>query len=124
MTPANIPWRILGLLAGLIVLIAVPALLVRSCDRHRSEAAQSRVERGQTGALSKSAADAVGTVAASGEASAASEALTRSNQQEIRNAPGANAPVNPAARDAGLRSLCRRAAYRDSERCRLLQPRP
>jgi hypothetical protein len=118
MTPASIPWRILGLLAGLIVLIAVPALLVRSCDRHRSEAAQSRVERGQTGALSNSAADAVGTVAASGEASAASEDLTRSNEQQIRAAQGSNATVDPAARDAGLTALCKRSAYRDDAKCK------
>ncbi|HEY8593326.1 MAG TPA: hypothetical protein VIL42_10755 [Sphingomicrobium sp.] len=120
----ELPLRLIGMLAALVLLIATVGLTVRSCDKRRSEAAQSRLERGQTGALANSAADAVGTVASSGEREAASETLTRTNEQEIRNAPGANDPVNPAARDAGLRSLCRRAAYRDSERCRLLQPRP
>ena len=38
-------------------------------------------------------------------------------EKEIRNAKGADAPVDPAVRDAGLASLCRRAAYRSSERC-------
>lgn len=120
----TIPWRLIGAIAALIVLVTIPALLVRSCDKHRSLAAQSRVDEGQKGALANSAADAVATVGNDAERVAESEALTRSNEEEIRNAPGANAPVNPAARDAGLRSLCRRAAYRDSQRCRMLEPRP
>jgi len=120
----TIPWRLIGMLLGLVAIVTVPALLVRSCDKHRSLAAQSRVDEGQKGALANSAADAVAVVGNAADREASSEALTRSNEQEIRNAKGSNAPVDPAARDAGLRSLCRRAAYRDSERCRLLQPRP
>jgi hypothetical protein len=120
--PANIPWRLIGLLAALIAIVAIPALLVRSCDKHRNEAAQARVDQGQKGALANSAADAIDTVGNAAARERASDDLTRSNAEEIRNAPGANAPINPAAHDAGLRALCRRQAYRDSKRCRLLQP--
>jgi hypothetical protein len=120
--PKTIPWRLIGLLAALIVVIAVPALLMRSCDRHRSQAAQSRVERSQAEAASNSAADAIGTVDASGARETASEDLTRSNEKEIRHAKGSDASVDPAARDAGLRSLCRRPTYRDDQRCKLLKP--
>ena len=111
-------------IAAIILGLFVVGLLVfgvTQCQQRRSQGAQSRVERGQTEALSNSAADAIGAVRASGEAERASEELTRTNEKEIRNADGANDPVNPAARDAGLRSLCRRPAYRDSERCRLFQ---
>lgn len=118
MIPASIPWRLIGLIAAVIAIVAIPALLVRSCDRHRSQAAQSRVNAGQAGAMSNSASDAVNTVAASGEASAASEALTRSNEQQIRAAQGANAKVDPAARDAGINALCRRQAYANDPRCK------
>jgi hypothetical protein len=114
--------RVIGLLAALIALVAIPPLLVRSCDIHRNKAAQSRVEAGQAGAASNSAADAIGTVAASGQAAAASEDLTRSNEKEIRNAKGSNAAVDPAARDAGRRALCLRRAYRDDPQCRMLKP--
>jgi hypothetical protein len=62
----------------------------------------------------------VSTVAASGEAAAASETLTRSNEQQIRAAQGSNAAVDPAARDAGIAALCRRPSYANDARCRRL----
>jgi hypothetical protein len=106
---------------GLIGLMLVVAVLfgASQCQKRRSEAAQARVERSQAEAASKSAEDAIGTVRRSGESEKASEELTRSNEKEIRNAEGANDPVNTAVRDAGLRSLCRRPAYRNHERCKL-----
>jgi Flp pilus assembly protein TadB len=120
--------RLSARVIAIIVAAALAVLVVWAAfhfwQKSRSQGAQARVEHEQTQALSNSANDAVATVARSGEASAASEALTRSNEQEIRHAKGADAPVDPAARDAGLRSLCRRAAYRGSERCKLLEPGP
>lgn len=113
--------RIVAMIVGALLIIAVLIFGLTECQKRRSQAAQARVERSQAEALSNSAADAIGTVARSGEATAASEELTRSNEREIRNAPGANDAVNPAVRDAGLRALCKRGAYRDSERCRLLE---
>jgi hypothetical protein len=106
---------------GLLLIVAV-GLGLRSCEKRRSQAAQTRVERSQAEAASNSAADAINAVTGVGSNAAASEELTRQNEKEIRNAPGANDPVNPAARDAGLRSLCRRPAYRDNPKCRMLQP--
>ncbi len=114
--------RVVAFVVGLIALVLVTGLLIKSCDKRRSAAAQARVERSQAEAASNSAADAIGTVVRSGEASAASEELTRSNEKEIRNADGANDKVKPGVRDAGLASLCRRPSYRDSERCKLLKP--
>lgn len=110
--------RILAIITGVIALILIVGFTVRSCDKRRSQASQARVERSQAEAASNSAADAVGTVARSGEASAASEALTRDNEGKIRAADGANAPVNPAARDAGITALCKRQAYQNDPRCK------
>jgi hypothetical protein len=112
--------RVIGLVVGGIILLLIVGFALNQCQKRRSEAAQARVERGQAGAASESAKDAIGTVRASGEREKASEELTRSNEKEIRNAEGANDPVNSAVRDAGLRSLCRRPAYRNHERCKLL----
>lgn len=109
--------RLIGVVVGVIILIVAAALFVRSCDKRRSMAAQSRVERSQAEAQSNSGADAIGTVQRSGEAAAASEELTRSNEQQIRAAPGANDKVNPAVRDAGIGALCRRKAYANDPRC-------
>ena len=104
------------------VIVALAAILIfagpAACNKIRSMAAQARVQHAQTEALSNSANDAVGTVARSGEAERASEELTRTNEQQIRAAEGANDKVNPAVRDAGIAALCRRAAYRDDPRCK------
>lgn len=92
-------------------------------QKYRSQAAQGRLERGQTEALGNSARDAIATQGTAAARETASNDLTRTNEEEIRNAQGADDRVNPAVRDAGHRSLCRRAAYRNSERCGL-RPAP
>lgn len=119
MTGWSIPMRVLGMIAGVIVLIVAVGLFVRSCDQRRSAASQARVERSQAEAASNSAADAIGTVARAGAAERASEDLTRSNDKEIRNAEGADTRVGSGVDAAGRRSLCRRAAYRDDPKCRV-----
>jgi hypothetical protein len=113
--------RIIAMIVGAILLLGIIAFGVRSCDVRRSKAAQSRVEHSQAEAASNSAQDAIGTVANADAAAGVSEDLTRSNEQQIRAAPGANDKVNPASRDAGLSALCRRQAYANDPRC---HPRP
>lgn len=110
--------RLIALIAGVVLLLVAVALFVRSCDKRRSQAAQTRVERSQAEAASNSAADAVNAVAASSKAAEASEGITRENDKTIRAAPGASDPVNPGARDAGIAALCRRQAYRNDPRCK------
>ncbi len=114
--------RIAAMLLGALFVVALATAFLRSCEKRRSEAAQTRLQQGQAQAASNSAADAINTVTGVGTNQAASEELTRQNEREIRNAQGANDPVNPAARDAGLRSLCRRPAYRDNPKCRMFKP--
>ena len=111
-------------MAALVLILVLGFLWLRSCQEDRRRAAESRVQRGQTEALSDSAADAIGTVQGAGARERAEEELTRRNEKEIRDAPGASDEVNPGVRDAGLASLCRRAAYRDTERCRLRRAPP
>jgi hypothetical protein len=118
----NIPWRLIGLLAALIALVAIPALVMRSCDKRHARAAQSRMDHSQAEAASNSAADAIGTVARSGEAAAASEDLTRSNGEQIRAADGANQKVGAGVDAAGRAALCRRRAYANDPKCRGTKP--
>jgi hypothetical protein len=110
------------MLLAAVILIAVIVEGVHSCDVRHNKAAQSRLEASQAQAASNSAGDAVNTVAASGASERASEDLTRTNEQQIRAAPGANDKVNPAARDAGIAALCRRQAYRNNPRCKGAKP--
>lgn len=83
----------------------------------KSAKAEAKLGREQTGAAIASGADAVDTVAGVNAGEADSDTLTRSNERDIRNAPGAAAPVDPAAAAAGKRSLCKRAAYRERPEC-------
>ena len=78
---------------------------------------EARLNANRADAAIATASDAVASIASQAAAEAAHDQLTRENEDEIRNAPGAAAPVDPRLHDAGLRSLCRRAAYRDSQQC-------
>lgn len=112
---------VLRVIVGLGFALCILAFLqVRSCEQARQKAAQSRVDQAQSEAAISSAKDAIATQGASAAAEKASDAMTQSNSKEIHDAEGAATPVPPAVNAAGLASLCRRPAYRDSERCRLL----
>lgn len=113
------PWIALAALI-LFLAFAGPA----ACRKLHGEAARARLGEAQADAAGRSGQDAVATVGAAARREQQSDALTTSNDREIRNAQGADAPVNPAVRDAGLGGLCRRAAYHDDERCRLRRAAP
>lgn len=86
--------------------------------------AEARLGRNQAEAAQQSGADAVNAIGSAGEREAASNDLTRTNEQEIRNAQGADATVAAPARDAGLRALCRRSSYQRDPKClQLANPR-
>lgn len=110
------------IMAGVIIVLVLLAVTLgpAACNRIRSQGAQNRLNQGETEALANSAHDAVETQGKANRRETESEALTRSNEKEIRDAEGANDAVNPGVNAAGLRSLCRRSAYRDSQRCKLL----
>ena len=108
------PWLVLAA-AALVLALAGPA----ACKRAGRLAAEKRVATEQQRSSSANARDAIATTGASAERDRQSADLTIRNEREIRNAQGANQPVDPSATRAGLDGLCRRAAYRDGERCRL-----
>lgn len=78
---------------------------------------EARLGKEQTDAALNSGRDAVETVAGVNSNDADTDATTRSNDRDIRTAPGADAPVDPAVAAAGRRSLCKRAANRDKPEC-------
>lgn len=84
---------------------------------------EAKLGRNQAEAAASSGADAVNVVGAAGVREGESADLTRSNNKEIRNAPGANATVAPPVRDAGLGGLCKRDAYKLDPKC-VQHPRP
>ncbi|WP_265587125.1 hypothetical protein [Sphingomicrobium arenosum] len=110
-----------SLLRAALVAVLVGALLLPlACQRQaRQAAAQARAEREGARAEAAAGREAVEAVGAHARAASDSEALTRANDKEIRDATGADAMVDAGVHGAGLDGLCRRAAYRDDERCRL-----
>jgi hypothetical protein len=116
-----------GVTLGVAAAILAPVLLIAgpaACNKIRSMKAQAELQEEQSQALGNSARDAIATQGAAAARERESDQLTRSNEEEIRNAKGASEAVDPAVRDAGRRSLCRRAAYRDSDECRRLLGAP
>ena len=109
-----VPWIAIVIIA-LLVAFAGPAM----CRKINHESARARLGEETARSASQSGQDAVATVGAAARREAQSNDLTRTNEQEIRNAQGADVRIDPAVRDAGLGGLCRRPAYRDSERCRM-----
>lgn len=112
-------WTVVGLI---VLMLALAIMIPAGCEKRRSQAAQERVEDAQAGAAVNSAADAIGAVQRSGEAAAASEELTRSNDREIRAAEGADVKVGAGVNAAGRSALCRREAYRNDPKCKGARP--
>ena len=83
----------------------------------RTAKVETKLATGQAGAALASGQDAANTIGNRMEADAVADTITRENDNAIRTAPGADTPVTPALRDAALRGLCRRAAYRHDSKC-------
>jgi hypothetical protein len=107
--------RILLALAVLALLAAI--MVQRSCSAVRTASSAAKLATGQAGAAIASGHDAADAIGNRMAGDAAGDAITRENDDAIRNAHGADAPVDPDASAAGLRGLCRRAAYRRDPQC-------
>lgn len=75
---------------------------------------QLKVNAAQGNAMSESGHDAVQTTATVADNSAASDQVTRENDDAITKSKGASNAIDPALRAAGLQSLCRRPSYRNA----------
>lgn len=122
--PASFATPVFGLarwIWGLIIIAALALLgwwLLATLINGSTAKTEAKLGRNQTEAALQSGADAVGTIGEQIGREAAIDATTRENENAIRSAPGADAPV-PAGVDAVARErICRRAAYRDSAACR------
>ncbi|WP_447724654.1 hypothetical protein [Sphingomonas koreensis] len=110
---------ILGLAVTLVIAILFG---LSQCERARTAGTEAKVSKGQTDAAIESGSDAVDTLGNRSAADVTGDRISQENEDAIRKAEGANAPVAGPVRDAGLASLCRRAAYSRDPRC--VQPSP
>lgn len=115
--------RTIAVIVGLIALVLAAAIIPGCVRQWRSEKAQTRIDAAQATAAQTSAGEASQTQSTVNANEVESEALGRSNEKDIRNAEGSDAPVAAPAGAAGIRALCMRRVYRDTERCRLFNAR-
>jgi hypothetical protein len=113
LTPTGI-WVLAGLLFALVL---GSVLLWNAWGATSTAKTEARLSKGQTGAALASGADAVEALGKSAAAEARIDTTTKENERAIRQAPGAAVPVDPDLHDLGLRSLCKRAAYRGRPEC-------
>lgn len=95
---------------------------VRSCQSAQNAKTETKLVTGQADAALKSGADAANTVGNVGARAAGTDRLTQENDNAIRQAEGAHAPVARPARDAVLLAVCKRAAYRREPKCMQFTP--
>ncbi len=98
--------------AAIAIVLIIGFFMIRGCIQANQRAVHSNVDRGQAGAASNSAVDAISTQGNVSGNATASEATTARNREDIRNAQGADQRIDPAVRNAGFASLCKRAGFR------------
>ena len=113
--------RWVGAAIAIAALIGVGFWLSGALSGGKRARAEAELNAGRADAGIASGQDATNTVGAAGGRESAIDQQTRENEHAIRNAPGADVPVDAGVHGAGIGSLCRRAAYRSDPRC-LQQP--
>ncbi|MAL26605.1 MAG: hypothetical protein CL820_12065 [Croceicoccus sp.] len=110
-----------GAAVAIAALIALGFWLSAALSGGKRAGVEAELNAGRADAGIASGQDAANTVGAAGGRERAIDQQTRDNEHAIRNAPGADAPVDAGVHGVGLDRLCRRAAYRGDPRC-LQQP--
>lgn len=106
---------------GAVIIAGVAWWLITSLMGGKSAKVEAELNRNQAGAALESGKDAVGVVGGVGDRASEADRITQENRDAIKSAPGAAQTIEPEALDAGIRALCRRKAYQDSEVCKELR---
>jgi len=97
---------------GLVLaLLFVGILTVQSCNSAKTAKTEARLSENQSEAALASGADAVETLGDQSGREDQTDALTRSNSDAIRKAPGAGDAVNPDLDALARERLCRYTVY-------------
>lgn len=102
-------------IGSLVLALVVVGLVVGYCSQRDATARakfEGRVAETQAGLGAEAAATTAGQV----QDEADNAAQTGRNREDILSAENANQPAGDAG-DRGLRGVCGRVSYRDSERC-------
>lgn len=113
-------WTVI--LTGIAVLVSLALLIalvwfVGEPGRQKVIAAQANAGREVAKGDAAASGAAVGAFADHADRMTGYDRTTQENHREIDAQPHTTDAVDPDLHDAGLRILCKRAAYRDTERC-------
>lgn len=117
MTPPKWLTRPVLWLIGAVLIVLAAWWLIATLTGGKRAKVEARLNGNVAGAALESGRDAVGTLGKQQAAESATDATTRANAAEIAAAPGSDAKVNPAATNAGIRALCKRASARKDPKC-------
>lgn len=109
-------------LAGGLLIVAIAVFAVLSWSADRRGLGEARVGQAQSQARTRSAGEATEIIARGADRDAATDEITRRNEDAIAHAPGAGQRLDPGLNRAGRLGLCQYAAYRDSPECVQLAP--
>lgn len=116
---ARQPLSPLGLIAvasGLLIALILVTFFL-SWRHDRQAAAEAKVSNTYGTARSRSAIEAAVIADAARDAATAAANISQENEHDLRQAPGADARLDPRLNAAGRRGLCRYSAYRDAPEC-------
>lgn len=108
----GLSYRIVGMIAGVIVLIVAVSIVLSQCSSGNRAKTQNRVNEGAAGASIDSGAEAVNTAANVAASDDATDAQVAAAQAEIADA--ARGTKGAAAK----RAACGFKAYRDAPQCK------
>ena len=111
-------------LGALLVLALAAWWLVSSLTSGKAAKTQARLSTNQTESALASGTDAVQTVGRTNESERRIDVITRETERVIREAPGANAPVDPDLHSLAIERLCRRTTYLEHPDCLQHSPTP
>ena len=115
-------WVWIAVALGLTVLVAW--WLVATLTSGSTARTQARLGKNQTEAALASGTDAVQSVGRTVEYERRVDVITRETERVIREAPGADAPIDPDLQRLAIERLCLRTAYREHPDCLLDAPTP
>lgn len=107
---------VLYVIGGVVAALALWWLVATLTGGKRAKV-EAQLNSNIAGAALDSGRDAVNTVGDEQASESAADAITIQNAVTIHSAIGADAPVAPAVKNAGLASICRRASARNDPKC-------
>lgn len=113
--------RLILILALVIVLVLVPGLALRSCQEWKEAEGEARMNKATAEAGIEAGATGLQIGKERRDADRVTDGMVKGGIDAIRAAEGADAPVNPAIRNAAKCSACQLQSYYDSAECTRLR---